>query len=370
MIKGLYIHIPFCNQICTYCDFCKLVGSDELQKEYIVCLIMELKHHKEKYMDLDTIYIGGGTPTSIDIKLLSHLLEAIGSCVDMNQIKEYTIEANPNDIDAELLEILKIHKISRISLGVQTTSNSLLRFLGRNHTREDISKAIELIKSNDFENFNLDFIYGIPNQKKEDVIDDLEFIKETNAPHVSYYSLILEDNTLLSHLIAKKEIKPLNEDLELEYGDIINNHLENVGYSRYEFSNHAKPSYESLHNLHYWNLDEYIGIGQGAASQFDDQRFVNPRRITDYIKSITNKEFKRETEEFDSQMEYLLMGLRKTKGIDMMEYENRYHMNPFDKYPGLIKHIEDGLLKIKDNHLSFTKKGIDLSNQVYLELFE
>ena len=203
MIKGLYIHIPFCKNICLYCDFSKMVASKKMQTEYINSLVKELKHYKQEYKCLETIYIGGGTPSFIGNELLSLLLDNIRKYINLAQIKEFTIEANPNDINKIFVDTLLKYNVDRVSLGVQTTNNDLLSLLKRTHDKEDIVNAIKLLQSSGINNINLDFIYQIPKQTVTDVVSDLRFIKNYNINHISYYSLIIEERTELKYLIDK-----------------------------------------------------------------------------------------------------------------------------------------------------------------------
>ncbi len=368
MIKGLYIHIPFCDSICTYCDFCKMVANQELKTKYIDALIKELDFHVYKYTNLETIYIGGGTPSSLDLELLDLLLKRISDYIDVKNLSEYTIEANPNDINQDFIDIIKKRNINRVSLGVQTMDNGLLKFLNRTHKKEDVNKGIELLRANGINNINLDFIHSIPNQTMDSIKTDLSYIKTIKPPHISYYSLIVEENTLLSYLISQKQVTPLSSDLEADYSEYIRDSLLELGYNRYEISNYAKNGLESAHNLLYWNLDEYLGVGLNAASQYDNKRFKNPNLITNYINKINQKDFTNTEEDFNPVMEYILLGLRKTEGINLNDFSTKYKEDVFELYPGLKKHLKNGLLVIKNSYLKFSKKGMELSNQVYLEI--
>ena len=211
---------------------------------------------------------------------------------------------------------------------------------------------------------NLDFIYGIPGQTIEDVHIDLDFIKESKASHISYYSLILEEKTMLDYQVKKSLTKMLDEDLVADFSDLVKSRLQEYKYSHYETSNYALNEAESAHNLIYWNLEEYLGVGLGAATQYQHKRFVNQRSLTKY-----SLDYKRRIEEdFNPQMEYLLMGLRKTKGISLLKYKERFNIEVFECFPELRKHLETKLLQIKNEYLLFTELGQDLANQVYLDI--
>lgn len=370
MIKALYVHIPFCDQICLYCDFCKLVANQKLKQEYTEALIKELEAHAKQFIHLETIYIGGGTPSSLDFGLLEDVLQTIDDLVDMAQIQEFTFEANPNDIDEELLEILFRHHITRISLGVQTISDESLDILGRMHKRADIDRSVQLIENDKRFTYNLDFIYALPNQTLSGLNEDLNYIGKLMPPHVSYYGLILEEHTQLHHLVSKKAIQLPDDDLSADFSLIVRDTLRSLGYERYETSNYALKHQASKHNLAYWNLEEYIGIGLGAASQFSGKRFTHTRKISEYIKAINQDDFGMIEEEFNPKMETLLLGLRKMEGVNMDAFEMTFKESIFIAYPGLNKHLENGLLEITGNHLHFTDKGAELANQVYMEIIE
>lgn len=368
MIKGLYIHIPFCDQICTYCDFCKMVTSEHTKKAYLKALIKELEYYGDLLEHIETIYIGGGTPSSLDDDLLDAFLDALEGLIDLKTMKEITIEANPNDVSASWLEILRKHHINRVSMGVQSMHEDLLKFLGRTHTKDIVLHAIELLKTAQF-NFNLDFLYGIPGQSQDMLMEDLDFIKDFNPQHISYYSLILEDRTVLNYLIKKHKVDDFPDDLARTFGEIIDQRLKSYGYHKYEFSNYAKAGYESKHNLIYWNLEEYLGVGLNASSQFNYVRMVNPSKISEYLEGIKDKSLTmHRLEDFNPQLETLLVGLRKTQGISLEAYQSRFKKDVFDIYPQLKKYLEQGLLETKDGYLRFTNDGIYLSNQVFVDI--
>ena len=345
-----------------------MVASKKMQTEYINSLVQELIHYKEEYKCLETIYIGGGTPSFIGNELLVALLDNIKKYINLAQIKEFTIEANPNDVNKTFVDTLLKYNVNRVSLGVQTTNNDLLGLLKRTHNKKDIVNAIKLLQSNGISNINLDFIYQIPKQIKFDVINDLNFIKNHNINHISYYSLIIEERTELKYLIDKGLITPIDDDTGYEYSNLVKKELEAMGYIHYETSNYSKPGFESKHNLIYWNLDEYLGIGLSAASQYNDARYKNIDSISQYIKQIGNDIFNRDNEDYDPELEFLLMGLRKTSGVKLSEFKRRFKKDIFLKFPDLNKHLGNGLLKLDSDNLFLTTRGQDLANQVYIDL--
>lgn len=368
MIKGLYIHIPFCDQICTYCDFAKMVADDDLKVEYMRALVRELEYFSDLTEKCETIYIGGGTPSSLELDLLEAFLHELASVVSLEKIVEFTFETNPGDVNEDLLKLLKKYHISRISMGVQALNDKLLKFLGRTHTKEVVFQAVEQIKKHDFA-LNLDFLYAIPGQTKTMLLKDLEFIKTLDPEHISYYSLIVEDKTILNYLINNHKVSDFPDDIARDYADIVDATLKDYGFEKYEVSNYAKPGFASKHNLLYWNLEEYLGIGLNASSQYNYVRMKNPRSIKEYIAGTKKHAFNmHELEEYNPKLEILLMGLRKTAGVSLDFYKQRTKKDVFEVYPQLQKHLDNNLLEIIDGYLRFTNEGMYLANQVYLDI--
>ena len=368
MIKGVYIHIPFCDKICTYCDFAKMVAKDDLKIEYMQALVRELEYFSDLTARSETVYIGGGTPTSIPLDILEAFLKELSTIINLDKIIEFTIEANPCDINPALLKILKKYHISRISMGVQSTNQTLLKFLGRNHTEKDVIDAIKLIKENGFD-LNLDFLYAIPGQTQEMLLKDLDFIKTFNPEHISYYSLIIEDRTIINYWINSRKVSDFSDDLARDFADIIDTHLKQFGYCKYEVSNYAKQSFESKHNLIYWDVEEYIGLGLNASSQYNFIRMKNPKNIKEYIEGTKKHALNmHEIEDYNPKLEIVLLGLRKTEGFSLEEYRRRIKKDVFEVYPILDKHLKNGLLEISSGNLRLTEKGMYLANQVYLDI--
>ncbi|MFA7076386.1 MAG: radical SAM family heme chaperone HemW [Candidatus Izemoplasmatales bacterium] len=368
MIKGLYIHIPFCDQICTYCDFAKMVANDDLKTEYIRSLLREIEYYSDLAEKCETIYIGGGTPSSLELDLLEAFLQELSLTVNFDKIIEFTFEANPSDINPELLTILKKYHVNRISMGVQSLDNKLLKFLGRNHTKEIVIKAVELIKTFGFA-LNLDFLYAVPGQTKEMLLNDLKYIKIFNTEHISYYSLIVEDRTIINHWIINHKVANFPDDLARDYADIVDDTLESYRYSKYEVSNYCKTGFESKHNLIYWNIEEYLGVGLNASSQYNYIRMKNPSSIKEYIAGTKKTTFNmHQLEDYNPELEIILLGLRKTSGVSLEYYKTRVKKDVFEVYPQLKKHLGNNLLEIKDGYLRLTKNGMYLANQVYLDI--
>ncbi|MDD3122291.1 MAG: radical SAM family heme chaperone HemW [Candidatus Izemoplasmatales bacterium] len=370
MIKGLYIHIPFCENICTYCDFPKMVASEKLQYEYLNALIIELIHYQSEYQSLETIYIGGGTPSFLNQELLQKVLHAIDTYIDLSKIKEFTIEANPKDVNENFVKLIKKHHVNRLSIGMQTSHVGLLKTIGRNHTSQDIKSAIDICHKHNLYNINIDIIYAIPGENVYEVASDLQFVFSLKPTHISIYSLILEEKTKLYFDYTKGIITLVDEDTEFRMANVINSLMIESGYIQYEISNYSLPGFESKHNLGYWNLEEYLGIGMGASSQFDGCRFVNHKSLHMYLEQIIKSSTGIMSEEdFNPRQETILLGLRKKTGVSLADFEAVFHQTIFEAYPELEHFIDLGLLHKNSTHLFLTDKGIMLSNQVFLSLF-
>ena len=334
-MKSAYIHIPFCKSICSYCYFCKM----NYQKEWIEVYLDVLKEEiEEKYADeyLDTIYIGGGTPSCLSKEELNKLFDII-KIFNLNEEYEFTFECNVNDITEELLNILKESQVNRLSIGVESFNNNNLKLIERKHTFEDALTKINLVKNYGFNNINVDLIYALPEETLSTVKKDINQLLKLDIPHISTYSLIIEEHTKLKI----KGIKEIDQDLDAKMYEYIVKKLTNNNYNHYEISNFAKKGYESRHNLTYWNNEYYYGFGLGAHGYVHGVRYENTRSFHDYLngnyileENILSKQQIMENE--------LMLGLRKTKGINLNEFFNKYDINLQDVFD--IK----PLLKTKD----------------------
>lgn len=332
-MKSMYIHIPFCNSICSYCDFCKYFYNEELVNKYIDALIEEINTNYKKEV-LDTIYIGGGTPSSLNILELEKLLSYISNNINISKDLEYTIECNVMDITKEKLELFKKYNINRISIGIESFNKDVLKFLERNYTKKDIIERVNLTKKY-FNNINIDLMYAIPNETlsilKEDI---LEFIK-LDIPHISCYSLILEDHTKLKN----NDTKYIDEDLDYKMYKLIEKELEENNYNHYEISNYSKTGYESKHNLCYWSNHKYYGFGLGASGYINNYRYTNTKNLNKYL----NKEYIYEKEEITKELNasnYAILGLRTKYGVNKKEFKNNIGVN-FENYFDISDLIED-----------------------------
>ena len=382
---GLYIHIPFCKQKCKYCDFVSFSNKEKLIEEYIKCLCQELEEVGEgikldienkvsDIIEVRTIYIGGGTPSFINEKHIEQIMQVIRDNYTIQPNAEITVEVNPGTADAEKLKKYKELGINRLSIGVQSTNNNLLNMLGRIHTYEEFESTYNLARKVDFNSINIDFIIGLPNQTIEDVEDILEKVKRLNPEHVSVYSLILEEGTPLSKMVANHELYMPADELEREMYWRIKKGLENLGYTHYEISNFAKPGMEAKHNLDCWEQKEYMGFGIAAHSYVDDARFSNIENIEEYIKNYKenkqeNNFILHEKQDLEEKMkEYMILGLRKIEGVDCSKFENKFSKDIFEVFEKEIeKLVREELIEIKEGKIKLSNEGIDLANIVWEE---
>jgi len=366
MLTALYIHIPFCDKVCTYCDFHKEIATPKKQEKYINSLINELKSYKNDFKKLVSIYIGGGTPSSLPNILLEKLFIEINNHISIKELKEFSIETNPNDITKEKAELFKKYKISRVSIGVQTFNDKHLKFLGRTHAKDDVTKAIKHLNDTGITNINIDMIFSLVNQTTEELVDDIKELLKLDIKHISYYSLILEEKTILYHLYKQNLISMNSEDLEsLMYNKVIDILSEN-GFFHYEVSNFSKDGFQSLHNTVYWKNMEYLGIGSGAHSLYKGKRFSNISNVSKYIENGINKDFThKEYYEVEPLREELMMGLRLLNGVNVSFVNNKYQINIFDKYPKLQEFIDNGMLLYENDLLFFSRKGLLLGNLIF-----
>lgn len=369
-MRGIYIHIPFCRKICNYCDFYKMVVSDGFKKEYINYLIEDLKYTINKYdlKEINTIYIGGGTPSCLPLESLKLLFDELSSSFDLRRLSEFTIEANPEDLSVEFIELIKKYHVSRLSIGVQTFSFKNQSVLGRVTNFEKLSKSIELLKKNNLSNYSFDLIYALPNTTCEDICLDIEKIISLEPKHISTYSLILEEKTILYHKYLKNEFSTIDESVDRTMYDFINQTLTENGFKQYEISNYSLPGYESNHNLIYWNSDEYLGIGAGASSFWNSKRFTKVSNINKYYELIFQKEepvLEYDILDKERLMEdYLMLGLRKIEGINVLLFEEKFKTNIFKQFQVIHKLIECGTLIFENNYLKIHPDFIYISNYV------
>lgn len=318
MVKSAYIHIPFCNNICSYCDFCKLLYNKNFVKKYLDALEKEITNNYKNEI-LDTIYVGGGTPSSLSVSELNKLFSII-KIFKLSKEYEFTFEVNIEDITEEKLEILKENKVNRLSIGIESFNDKYLKYLGRNYTSDIINEKVELAKKY-FDNINVDLMYALKNESLDDLEEDIDKILKLDIKHISCYSLIIEKNTKL----YIDNTKYISDDLDSDMYDLIDKKLENK-YHRYEVSNYSITSYESRHNLTYWKNNEYYGFGLGAAGYIDNIRYTNTRNLSKYISGSYERQEEVLTKEDKIKYEFIL-GLRLTSGINKDNFNKKYGIN-------------------------------------------
>ena len=338
-MRSVYIHIPFCKSICSYCDFCKFLYNEEWAQAYLNALKDEIYEYYEGEV-IKSIYIGGGTPSSLsydDIKYLFKIIEVFKKSNDI----EITFECNVNDITDELLTLLKENEVNRLSIGVESFDEINLKFLNRKHNKKQIFKNIKLAK-NYFDNINIDLIYALPTETFSIFKKDLKNILRLDVPHISTYSLIIEEHTI----IYNKKVENIDEDLDAKMYKYICRKLRRKGYNHYEVSNFAKEGYESKHNLTYWSNQEYYGFGLGSHGYVNKIRYENTRNFTKYLKGDykLNELLISKKEEMENE---IILGLRIQKGINIVDFNNKYDISILEAFPNIKKILDSkkGLLE-------------------------
>ncbi len=386
---SLYIHIPFCKHKCIYCDFLSFDNrTNTTVVQYINALMSEIRMYKP-YADrfiVKTIYIGGGTPTILDEAMIGKVLDTVRHIFKIDRFPEITIEANPGTIKYTDLISFREYGINRLSIGLQSADSEMLRRLGRIHSYEEFLRGFESARRAGFENISVDVMSGLPGQNLHALVDTLNKVGELSPEHVSVYSLQVEEGTPLSEREDLINMIP-NEDQDREMYVMTKKVLKTFGYKRYEFSNYAKPGYESRHNSVYWTGGQYIGFGIGAASFFKGQRFTNIKNIDSYIEICEDirDELTRDTDRnrvydhasmvlrenvetmyVDKRMEeFMFLGLRMTAGVSREEFKTRFNRDMFDIYGEVInKYTDQGFISVDDKRVRLTEKGIDVSNYI------
>jgi len=359
---SLYVHIPFCNSICSYCDFCKVFYDERLVLPYLNKLETELKSYKIN--EFKTIYIGGGTPSSLSLNQLKRLLEILKPY--SKKVIEYDFEANPESLSKDKIFLLKKYGINRISLGVQSLNPLILKDINRNHTYEDVTKVISCLNVAGITNYNFDLIVGLPNQTLDDIKCDLNHMIALKPKHMSIYSLTINENTIFFN----KGIKEVDDCTSRKQLDLVDSILVSNGFIHYEVSNFCLENYESKHNIVYWKDNEYIGIGAGAASFLNGKRYQNTKSIFNYIKN-DKLIVEEETVTKEDDINYFIMlNLRLKEGFNDLDFIKKYGFSFIDKYRDKLKKlIDDKLITINNNQIKTTYNGLMLLDRILIELF-
>lgn len=361
-----YVHIPFCTQICYYCDFSKVFIKNQPVDAYLQALIREFRSYD--ITELRTLYIGGGTPTSISAVQLDYLLTELSRDLNLNTLEEFTIEANPGDLTVDKIEVLQKSAVNRVSLGVQTFNDKHLKRIGRSHNEAQIYSTIDALKTAGFQNISIDLIYALPGQTMDDVRSNVAKALSLNIPHLSLYSLILEHHTVFMNKMRRGKLHLPTEDLEAEMFEYIISEMERNGFEHYEISNFTKPGFESRHNLMYWDNVEYYGVGAGASGYLDGIRYRNRGPIQHYLKGVSegNARLSEEVLSKNEMMEEeLFLGLRKKEGVSIGKFEQKFGTSLEKRYGQIVQELQsDGLLKENNGFIQMTKKGLFLGDTV------
>ncbi|MDB8553272.1 radical SAM family heme chaperone HemW [Turicibacter sanguinis] len=371
MPKGLYIHIPFCDHICTYCDFPKLLTKGQRHAEYIEALIQELKLYQQNvgFSNLQSIYIGGGTPTALSVEQIQPLFDFLTEQIQMNQIQEFSIEANPENLTRDKIQYLKAQGVNRFSLGVQTFHESLLKRIGRKHQAQEVIQAVANLKQCGIKNINLDLIYAIPGQTLDELRDDLRQVISLEVEHISAYSLIVEEHTQLYLAYMRDQIELTDNEIEAKMYEVTIETLTEAGYEHYEISNFAK-SKPSLHNQWYWKNETYIGVGLGAHGYVKGHRYQNTRSINTYIELLKDGKLPMiESHALTKEEmieEEMFLGLRLLKGVNLKAISDKYDVNIDEIYGKAFEElIQKGYLEQKELNVRLTPSGLLMANEVF-----
>ena len=353
--NSVYIHIPFCKNICSYCDFCKVFYDEELCNKYLTSLKKEIldRYKGEK---IYTLYIGGGTPSSMSLSNIKQLFDIL-QIFNTSNLKEFTYECNVSDINEELLKRLKSNNVNRLSIGVETINKDGQILLDRIISKEEITNKINLAKKY-FSNINIDLIYAYKGETIDVLKEDLDFITSFNPTHISTYSLIIEEHTKL----YINKIEPIDEELDNKMYYYIKDYLESKGYNHIEISNFAKDGYEPLHNLVYWNNEHYYGFGAGASGYIDNTRYSNTRNIYKYIEG--SYEYEKEIIDKETDMENeLMLGLRKIDGISIKSFNEKFNTDIYKVFD-IDKFIKNGYINKKDDIIFIPSDKLYVSNSI------
>ena len=364
--SSAYVHIPFCTQICYYCDFSKVFIKNQPVDAYLEHLIQETRSYE--IGKLRTLYIGGGTPTALSAQQLAYLLTELPKVMDLSEVEEFTIEANPGDLDPDKIAVLKDSQVNRVSLGVPTFDNKMLKKIGRSHQEQDIYDNIRHLKQAGFDNISIDLIYALPGQTMDQVKENVAKAIDLDIPHMSLYSLILENHTVFMNRMRRGKLPLPKEELEAEMFEYIIEELEKGGFEHYEISNFSKPGFESRHNLVYWDNAEYYGLGAGASGYVDGIRYKNHGPIRHYLEAVEAGKA-RITEEYltleEKMEEELFLGLRKKTGVSKARFEEKFGVSFDQRYGQVVASLtEQGLLVPDDKQVRMTKRGLFLGDTV------
>lgn len=374
MARGVYIHIPFCHQICNYCDFNKVFFKNQPVDEYIEAIGQEMRMTVEKnptaFTQIETIFLGGGTPTSLSVEQLTRLMELIHLYLPVNTVTEFSSEANPDELTHDKLLVLKKYGINRLSLGVQSFDQEILKKLGRTHSNNHVFSTLRDAKEVGFDNISIDLMYGLPGQTIEQWQETLDIAFSLELPHFSAYSLIVEPKTIFYNLMNKGKLSLPGEDSEAKMYDMLMNQMEAHGLKQYEISNFAKPGFESTHNCIYWENDEYAGFGAGASGYLDGVRYQNIGPLKKYIEAVENGDFPllntHVVTKQESIEEEMFLGLRKIEGVSKQHFIEKFDLPMEQLFSNHIDElVKEALVENTEDVLKLSYKGRFVGNEVF-----
>lgn len=374
-MRGVYIHIPFCQQICHYCDFNKVFLKNQPVDRYIEAIGKEFHYMKEagySFEEVETVFLGGGTPTALSVPQLDRLLTIVAQYIDVDRLKEFTTEANPDDLSEGQLSILKEKGVNRLSIGVQTFNERLLKQIGRTHSNEDVERTIASARKVGFENISIDLMYSLPTQTVKEWEETLDRALALDLPHYSAYSLIVEPKTVFYNRMVKGKLPLPGEDAEAEMFEMVIDRMNKAGRQQYEISNFAKPGHPSFHNLIYWENSHYAGVGAGAHGYLGKERYANVGPLMHYIEHLEEGKLPRkevhEVTLAESMEEEMFLGLRIIEGVSIKEFERKFNRPLREVFGKPIEKLEQqGLLEVNGDLLRLTRKGVFLGNTVFQE---
>lgn len=371
---GLYIHIPFCEKKCNYCDFLTYINHEDMVDKYVTYLLKEIELYKGKDIKLDTIYIGGGTPSYLDESYMEEIISKLKETFFLDNDLEFTIEMNPESVTREKINSYLKSGINRFSMGVQSFNNEVLSIMGRIHNRTTVFKKLKMMRELGCKNISIDLMLANPKQDQDVLRQDLEIACKLEIDHISYYSLILKEETYFDLWYNQGKIELFDPKEERDMYHKVVDRLVDHGFIHYEISSFAKEGFESRHNQKYWNLEDYIGLGMGAASNLGHTRYVNHRDFDDYFASLDKNEKPIMEEEVLSietrEKEYMMLNLRMMKGFEISEMNEKFSIDFEQKYAQVVnRNISRGILEINDGRLHFTDYGIDNGNIFFRDLY-
>lgn len=371
MISSVYIHIPFCEKICHYCDFTKFFYEEKMADDYLIALEKEISAYIDTpKQPMRTIFVGGGTPTALNVKQLKKLLVTIEHYFDVNNVEEYTFEANPGDLNEEKIKLLVAHGVNRISMGAQVFDDALLEKLGRLHRVKDVYKNVNDLKKNNLTNISIDLMYGLPNQTLKGFSHSIQEALSFDLPHYSSYSLQIEPKTVFYQRYNKGKLQKPPEETEAEMYHMLVEEMEKAGKFQYEISNFSEKNFESKHNLTYWDNSYYYGFGAGASGYLPGERTINLRPFPAYVKQanetgkpVLHIEPIGKKEQIEEE---LFLGLRKQTGVQFHSFTEKYGLALTDIYNEELNYLKAKKWLIQDEEgIRLTRNGKLFGNEVF-----